>query len=325
VRVGLFGFGRVGAEVHLPVLRGLPGIASVAVAEPDASRRALAERAGVRVTDDPDELLSDGQTDAIVIAAPPALHTPLALAALARGRHLYMEKPLATVLADGEQIVEAWKACGGVGMMGFNYRFNPLVLEARQWMVEGRVGAPTAVRSVFSTAARSEPCWRRSPAAGGGALFDLGSHHIDLVTFLVGRPMRRARLVEDHAGARATLHLELEGDVTVDSSFALGAGDVDRVEIDGEHGTIVIDRYQEYRVKLLNSRTRSWVDRLGQAGSVARGGGYLLEKLRSPWHEPSFRRAMQHFVDAVRGRRQASPDLSDGLRCLQIVVAACRR
>ena len=79
----------------------------VAVADLDPNRRVEAEQAGVRATADADTLLSRPDLDAVVIAVPPIAHAAVACSALDRGRHVYLEKPLAASLADGQAILDA--------------------------------------------------------------------------------------------------------------------------------------------------------------------------------------------------------------------------
>ena len=135
IRVGLIGCGGVGGGVHLKLLRRMQGVTLVAVADLDPHRRAEAEQAGVRATTDADTLLSRPDIDAVVIAVPPIAHAAVACSALDRGRPVCLEKPLAASLADGQAILDAWRRPGRparVGMIGFNYCFNPLVRSARQ-------------------------------------------------------------------------------------------------------------------------------------------------------------------------------------------------
>lgn len=313
--------------MHLKLLRRMPGVTLAAVADLDPKRRVEAEHAGVRATAGADALLSRPDIDAVVIAVPPIAHAALASAALDRGRHVYLEKPLAASLAEGQAILDAWRRPGRparVGMIGFNYRFNPLVRKARQLLVRGAVGRPVAARTVFSIVRRPEPAWRHSAEQGGGPLLELASHHVDLMAYLF-----RARVVEVAAarpvpGSEATvaLRLRLEDGLDVHSTFSVDGIDDDRIEVAGERGTLTVDRYRSWHVRVTGPRPALWADRLQNAMGALLGTPHLVQKLRSPYHEPSYRFALQHFLDAVRGAHSASPDFEDGYRALEVVVAA---
>jgi myo-inositol 2-dehydrogenase/D-chiro-inositol 1-dehydrogenase len=312
---------------HLPSLARIPGTQVVAVADTDAKHLAAARRLApeARAIVSYMDVLSMPDVDAVVIALPPALHAPAAIAALERGKHVYVEKPLATNVADGRRVLDAWEGTGLVATMGFNYRRNPLVQRARDALVAGVVGAPIAVHTVFSTAARQEPAWKTAPETGGGVLLDLAVHHIDLLRFLldaevaeVAAELQSIRFENDTAFVRFTL----TSGCVVQSFFSLSAVEEDRIEIRGSKAKLVIDRYRSLRVDV----------------SPAEGGGalslatkrlalewlalpYALRKLRAPLHEPSFPIALAAFGAAVRDRIGVRPDLTDGLRALTVIEA----
>jgi len=305
----------------------MPGVTLVAVADMDPNGRDTAERAGVSVTAETGSLLSRPDLDAIVIAVPPLAHAAVATAALESGRHVYLEKPLAASLADGQAILDAWRRPARparVGMIGFNYRFNPLVRKARQLLECGAVGRPLAARTVFSIVKRPAPAWRYSAAQGGGPLLELASHHVDLIAYLF-----QTRVVEvaadcpvPDADATVALRLGLEGGLEVHSTFSVDGIDDDRIEVTGERGTLTVDRYHGWHVHVTGLRPALWGNRLRNTMGALAGSPHLFRKLRSPYHEPSYWFALQHFLDAVRGSHAASPDFADGYRALEVVVAA---
>jgi myo-inositol 2-dehydrogenase/D-chiro-inositol 1-dehydrogenase len=327
IRVGLVGCGGVGATVHLELLRRMPAVTLVAVADMDPNGRLVAERAGVSVTAETSSLLSRSDIDAFVIAVPPLAHAAVATAALDHGRHVYLEKPLAASLADGQAILDAWRQPARparVGMIGFNYRFNPLVRKARQLIADGAIGRPVAARTVFSIVKRAVPAWRYSAEQGGGPLLELASHHVDLIAYLL-----KTRVVEvaadrpmPEAEATVAMRLTMEGGLVVHSTFSVDGIDEDRIEVTGERGTLTVDRYHGWHVQVTGPRPAPWGNRLRKTMGALVGSPHLLRKLRSPFREPSYGFALHHFLDAVRGSHSASPDLADGYRALKVVVAA---
>lgn len=328
LRVGVIGCGWFAQAVHLPNLRCLPGVELIALAEPDPNRRQEASRcapAAVAYADYRD-LLKIRDLDAVIVSVPTALHGEVAIAAMQLGKHLYLEKPIATSLEEADKVVGAWKQSGVVGMVGFNYRFNPLHQAARMQIQAGKLGPLVGARSVFSAPTRSIPAWKQTRSNGGGVLLDLASHHIDLVRFLFQQDVRmvyadiESRCTEQDT---AMLHLRLADGLQVQSYFSLCAVDEDRFEIYGQAGKLTVDRYRSLGVEAADtggapSLLRCVTQGLRSLQSVP----YLLKKLRSPWHEPSYRESLSRFISAVRGQEEASPDLLDGYRSLEVICAA---
>lgn len=159
VGVGLIGCGRIARMFHLPILSGLPDARLVAVADSDPEARAAALQVAPEAVGahDADALLELPEIDAVVICLPSHLHADAAVAAFAAAKHVYVEKPLATDLADPRRIRDAWLSSGTVGVIGFNFRFHPLHQAARRVVGNGTLGKLLAVRSVFTSAPRELP------------------------------------------------------------------------------------------------------------------------------------------------------------------------
>ena len=267
----------------------------------------------------------------MIIALPTALHASAAIDAMAAGKHVYLEKPIAATLADGERLVECWRASARIGVVGFNYRFHPLYVRLRELLRGGAIGSIVAMRTVFTAATEALPDWKARRESGGGALLDLGIHHIDLARHLLGREVRSVA-AQIHSAAsdsdRVTLDLELDDGVVVQTFFAFGAVEEDRIEVYGDAGKLTIDRHHSLTVERRPVRVGS--SRGHRLGFGARGprlreilsSPVLSLRLRAPTAEPSFRASLDHFIGAVQGRNDATPDLLDGLRALEVADAA---
>ncbi|MDQ3520399.1 MAG: Gfo/Idh/MocA family oxidoreductase [Gemmatimonadota bacterium] len=326
-RIGIIGCGRIVQAVHLEILAGLPGVRVVALAEPDPHRL---EAARLRVPSsigclDYAELLDLSDVDAVVVCGPSAMHAAAAVAALERGKHVYLEKPIATTLEDGRQLLDAYRRSGLVGMVGFNYRFNPLHEAARRHFASGRTGDLVAARSVFTTSGEI-PAWKLSRQSGGGVLLDLASHHVDMMRFLFGKEITevQAMVQSRHSEAdTAQMSFLLERDIPAHSLFSFGAAEEDRFDVYGSRGRMTFDRHRSTHVAIsgrsnfanLFGRLR---DEVGTLGRIP----FFLRKLRAAAYEPSFRSALTHFVAAVSARKPAVPDIEDGYRSLSVILAA---
>jgi myo-inositol 2-dehydrogenase/D-chiro-inositol 1-dehydrogenase len=330
VSVGLIGCGQIAQSVHLKILQSLPGTRLIAIADPDASSREAAARLApaARVVADYHDVLSRDDVHAVVLALPSGQHADAAVAAFGAGKHVYLEKPLATNLRDAEAAVGAWQRAGRVGMIGFNYRFNSLYRRARDLIGHGGLGEPLAVRSVFALAAQPLAAWKTRRATGGGVLLDLASHHVDLIRFLFDTDICdltcdvQSRSSE---GDTAFLQARLGNGATVQSFFSFGASDEDRFEIYGTAGKLTIDRCHAMDLQYRGPTSAAYrADQLRHVWGSLQRIGYGLERRRAFGGEPSWQLALNHFIEAVRGEHPAEPDFRDGFESLKIVLAAER-
>ncbi|HSA57852.1 MAG TPA: Gfo/Idh/MocA family oxidoreductase [Gemmatimonadaceae bacterium] len=333
LKIGVTGCGAMARAVHLPLLARRADVEISAIAEPDpgATAMALEQVPGARAFTTLDAMLAGTPLDAVIVAAPTGEHASAARAVFAAGCHLYLEKPLAHCGAEGARVLDAWRASGRVGMMGFNMRFNPLYRRLRELIRSGRAGRPVYTRSVFATAPRAAAAWKRSRATGGGALLDLGAHHIDLMRFLFSRePVAVCATLESrHAeDDTALLELELAGGPRVHGFYSLAAAEQDQVEVHGDCARLSVSRFTSLDVAVIdNPGMRGGpLRRLVLTMSALAQLPEALRARRSPLREPGYALALDCFLQAVRTGRLAADaaDLDDGYKCLAIIEAAER-
>ncbi len=133
--------------------------------------------------------------DVVDIVTPGDSHAEIALAALAAGKHVLCEKPLANTVEEARAMATAARASGRVAMVGFNHRRIPALTLARDLVAEGRIGTVRHVRARYLQDWLVDPmfplAWRlQSERAGSGALGDLGAHLVDLAEFVTGLSVR---------------------------------------------------------------------------------------------------------------------------------------
>lgn len=328
VRLGILGCGSIARNAHLRSLALASGARAVALADPAPQDLEAAQPLApdARTVADYHDVLDMPDVDAVIIALPPALHADAAVAAMQRGKHIYIEKPLATSVADADRVLAESERSGLTAMMGFNYRFNPLVERARVDIANGAIGAPASIRTVFATPRRSMPAWKRHRESGGGALLDLAVHHIDLVRFLLDTEI--AQVSADVSSVEtehdtAFLQLRLTNGCTAQSMFSLGSIDDDRIEVYGSAGRLTIDRYRSLRVEVTSTTTGGALGAAaGRLTAELRALPYALRKRRAPMHDPSFPAAIDAFVRAVIDGKPGSPSVRDGMHALAVVEAA---
>ncbi len=137
-----------------------------------------------------EELIAREDIDIIDICTPNTLHTDMVLRALKAGKHVLCEKPLCVTMQEATRIAEAERESGRICGMVFNNRFMAPMLRAKQLIDEGRLGRILSFRVNYehnsSTFPDRAPGWKQTAEQGGGVLFDLGSHVIDLIRHLCG-------------------------------------------------------------------------------------------------------------------------------------------
>jgi predicted dehydrogenase len=328
VKIGLIGCGRIAQLVHLKNLNHLPGARLVALADIDQANLKKASRLAPQAAtvENYSELLAMPEVDAVLICLPNALHAEAAIAALKQGKHVYLEKPLATNLDDARAVLSAWEASGKIGMIGFNYRFNPLHQKLRRILQSADLKSLTAVRTVFSTHSLDLPDWRKNLETGGGVLSDLAAHHVDLIHFIFGCRIKKifARLrSQSSEWDSAALELELESGLIVQSFFSLNSIEEDRFDIYSKRGKLSVDRYRSLDVEVTDSMQRFFrIKQLSRRFQSLFHGGYAVKRLLSPGHEPSYWTALENFVQSIDDNESIHPDFWDGYLNVSILEAA---
>lgn len=327
VRVGVIGCGIIAYWVHLRILRNLPGATLAAASDPDPQARERAAKiVRVPIFENSDELLERDDIDAVLICAPTHLHASLAISAFAVGKHVFLEKPIASTAADSRKAVEAAESSGVTAMMGFNRRLHPLFEQARAMIAAGDIGRIRAAQTAFcEPMSLSEMAiWRRTRSTGGGVLLDLASHHIDLLRWFLDDEIETAEAdikSDESEHDSASVSLVSRAGTEIQSFFSYRTARADYLEFVGEKGTLRIDRHEPtFTVKVgrrFGYGTRS--KRVIPTPSVA---AWRMQRLVRPSVEPSYRRALGAFVDSIRGGTGKLATFADGARPLDVILAA---
>ena len=327
VRFGVIGCGTIAYWTHLRELKRLSVARLIAAADPDRAARARVARvANVRLHATSEELLASPDIDAVVISAPNATHSTLAVAAARAGKHFYLEKPIAITEAEAGRVIEVASETGVVGAMGFNRRCHPIFEQVRVLISQGRIGRVRAVQTMFTepTPVDAMPDWKRNRASGGGVLLDLGSHHFDSLRWVLQDEIDEVQAylsseVSDQDSA--SMRLVMRSGVEVSSFFSFRAGRADKFEFIGERGVLRIDRYRS-TASLRVARRFGYGIRQSLVLPTAAAMRWRFARFLRPSWESSYRRALLQFVEMCRGGKSQLADLQDGLRSLEIVLAA---
>jgi UDP-N-acetylglucosamine 3-dehydrogenase len=191
ITVAILGGGFMGAShaANYKALGDRVRVKTVA-SRPSARAAAVAESVGAELTDDVDATIRDPEIDVVDVCLPTALHRNTTEAALAAGKHVFLEKPIALTLEDADAIVATAERSGQLFMVGLVLRFWPEYVELRRRVAAGELGRPLAV----STFRLSPPAdwneWMADPVQSGGVPVDLLIHDFDQMNWLLGTPRR---------------------------------------------------------------------------------------------------------------------------------------
>jgi predicted dehydrogenase len=287
LRIGMVGYAFMGAAhsqgwrtagrvFDLPMS---PDMAVICGRDADAVRAAADRHGWAEAETDWRALVERDDIDLVDICTPGDSHAEIALAALAAGKHVLCEKPLANSVEEAEAMTRAAEeaqARGQLAMVGFNYRRVPATALARRMVAEGRIGKLRHVRVAYLQDWLVDPefplTWRlRREHAGSGSLGDLGAHIVDLAQYLAGERLagvsaltetfvRERPLPTAPSAGLAAVSAAGTGQVTVDDAalftgrftsgalasfeatrYATGRKNALRIELNGERGSLAFD------------------------------------------------------------------------------------
>jgi predicted dehydrogenase len=289
-------------------------------------------------------------------------HYEVTMAALAAGKHIFCEKPLANDLGQAREMTLAARDAGVVAMINFNYRRVPAVQFARQLIAEGKLGEIRHWRATYLQDWINDPAfplvWRlQKEFAGTGTLGDIGAHIVDLSHFLIGpiaevtgtlstfikqRPVERPNAAETGLGAIAGAEM---GEVTVDDSttflaafengvtgtfeatrLAPGRRNYNSFEINGSRGSLVfnLERLHELQIYFTD-------DPAGLQGFRTINVSEAIHPYAAWWpaghaigYEHTFVHAVKDLLDGIKAGVSPAPTFEDGYRC-QAVLDAVER
>ncbi|HEY0198546.1 MAG TPA: oxidoreductase [Rhodanobacter sp.] len=256
IRTGLIGYGFAGKTFHAPLINSVPGLDLVAVASSDASK-VHADLPDVTVINDAAELIASDAVDLVVIAAPNALHVPLAKAALLAGKHVVIDKPMALDLDEARAVIALAQAQQRLLSVFHNRRWDSDFLAVRAAIERGLIGKVAHFESHID---RYRPevrdRWREGSGPGAGIWYDLGPHLIDQALQLFGLPDRvHAHLAIQREGGMADdwAHALLDygtHQVILHASM-LVAGATFRFVVHGDRGSLLKKRIDQQEQQLL--------------------------------------------------------------------------
>jgi len=316
MRLGIVGCGLIGQKRA----RTLTGHQLVATADANVARaqQLAALHSGCAAHDRWEEVVQRGDVDAVIVAATNNVLAPVTAAAVAHRKHVLVEKPAGRSVAELAPIVEAARKANVVVKVGFNHRFHPAFVKARELCAAGELGPLLYIRGRYGHGGRLgyEREWRADPAvAGGGELLDQGVHLIDLSRWFLG----------DFTDVQGSIHTYFWNMPVEDNGFLC---------LRTRHG----------QTAWLHASCTEWknlfcFEIFGQGGKLqidGLGGSYGTERLsfyrmlpqmgppettiwEYPGEDHSWRDEFLHFNRCIEGRLPVCSSLEDAVAALQVV------
>jgi predicted dehydrogenase len=356
LRFGLIGSGYMG-RAHAIALHSVAAAfggdyavecTTLADVTPERARQAADALGFAAGTADWRTIIADPRIDVVDICTPNHLHAEMALAAIAAGKHVYCEKPLALDIQESVAIVEAARHAKVCNVIGFNYICNPMVQVAREMIAAGELGEVVGFRGSYLEDYMSDPgapyTWRcQRQLAGAGALADLGSHLINMSHFLLG-PLARVSanlrtVIEQRTDRDSGKRLPVENEDMAQALVEFASGvrgtmEISRiatgykcglaVEVHGTRGTLLFDQERMNELKFY-----SGADGAGRRGfrTILAGPEHTdyAAFCPAPGHGLGINDLkvieLRNLIRSIRCGSAASPDFAEGLRVQHVMTA----
>lgn len=332
VRIAVAGAGPIGRR-HLQAIQAVPSCRAAAVVDPAPAGAEAAAEHGLSHFPNLEEMLEAARPDGVIVAAPNALHVPLAIDCVRRGVPVLVEKPVADTLDAALALADASEASATPVLVGHHRRHNPIVAKAREIVQSGALGHLVAVSAVWlvrKPADYFQAAWRREPG-GGPVLINL-IHDIDSLRFIVGdiaavqamtSNARRGFAVEDTAAVLLRFANGALGTVVLSDaaaapwSWELTAGErtsydfpttgQDCYVIAGTEASLAVPSLRVWR----HDGPADWLSPL------------TADKLAVEQADP-IRAQIAHFADVIGGLAEPLITARDAARTLEATLAVAR-
>lgn len=334
IRVGIVGFGRMGIT-HYAILNPHPDVAIRAVAEPSGLVLSMLRKyvSGVQTYESYERMLAAELLDAVVVCTPPSLHEAVVRTAGEKGLHVFAEKPFTTEAAKARELAGLFARKGLVHQVGYVNRFNDVFRSLKKRLEEELIGRVLLFKSQMYSRTITKPTagktWRDSRAGGGGATYEVASHAIDLVHFLVGKPDKitgsrltsiHSRGVEDAVCATLLYRDGRSGTLDVNWSDESYRKPTNRIEVFGEKGKMIADQHS---LKIFLKKADA-----GRGLHEGWNTVYITDVFRPvPFYVRGneFTAQLYHFIDRIRGRRTDSVcGFDDAADTLDVIASIFR-
>ena len=257
INLAIIGMGRMGIT-HYSIINSHPAVNIRAVSDTSALVLSLMKKYidNINTYSDYNELFEKEILDAVIICTPPTLHYSIALKAAEKGIHVFSEKPFTTIPGQADELAALFDNEHLVNQVGYVNRFNDVFRTVKEYIDDGVIGNIIRFKSeMYSrTITKSDEghTWRDSRENGGGAVFEMASHAIDLVNYIIGKPDKVtgssltqifSKNVEDAVNATFLYKNGVSGTLYVNWSDESYRKPTNKIEVFGSKGKILADQH----------------------------------------------------------------------------------
>lgn len=316
-RVGIVGLGWVAQVFHLPILARIEEAEVAAVCDKEKSRaRLIGEKFGVKeVFTDYRQMFDRDEIDAVIVATSTDAHHPVTMAALAAGKHAFVEKPITRTLREARELTEEANRAKLALMVGMNNRFRPDTMILKSLVEKGELGKLFYAKGGWlKSLSDANPWMTRKDKSGGGVVFDLGIVMLDLILWMMGFPpvthvsaamySHHTRGVEDTCVT--TVRMKPDTMMTFEVSWSLPAAqDYFSCNLYGTEGSAMINPLRIH--KQLHGN-------LVNLTPVSNDSPNVL-------YRKSYENELRHFIGALRGHHRVISTGEEAIERMKVVEA----
>jgi len=331
IKLAIIGIGRMGMT-HYSIINSHPDVNIKAVVDTSSLVLSLLHKyiADIHTYTDYNDLFEKENLDAVIICTPPTLHYQIAMMAGEKGIHVFSEKPFTTKQKLAEELTNLFEQKQLINQVGYVNRFNDIFKAVKKYIDHGVIGNVISFKSeMYSrTITKSEEgkTWRDSRENGGGAVFEVASHAIDLVNFLIGKPDKItgtsmtsifSKNVEDTVNATFLYKSGISGTLNVNWSDESFRKPTNKIEIFGSQGKILAD---QHGIKIFMKK-ESIENKLRVGWNTI----YITDVFKPvPFYVRGneFTEQLYHFVDCITGmEKKNNCTFRDATATLEIIEA----
>jgi predicted dehydrogenase len=328
LKLAIIGMGRMGIT-HYAIINSHPDIEIESVVDPSSLILSILHKhVSAKTFKDYNEMLEKTDPDAALVCTPPNLNFPIVQKLAERGIHAFVEKPFTTKLSEAVELAHLYASKGLVNQVGYVNRFNDVFIKVKELIDNSVIGAIIRFKSeMFScTITKSDESsgWRASRESGGGAVFEMASHAIDLVDFLVGKPDKitgsslnyiYSKKVEDAAYSTLLYKNGMSGTLNINWSDTSYRKPANKIELFGEAGRILADQHS---IKVfLNKKNDHYNLRQGWSTLNITD---IFKPVPFYVRGNEFTRQLYHFIDCIQNKDIKSQcSFADGANVLDVI------
>jgi scyllo-inositol 2-dehydrogenase (NADP+) len=329
IKIGIIGVGRMGIT-HYSIINSHSQVEIKCVADPSSLISNIFSKyiPDVQIYKDYNDLLKQSHLDAVLVCTPPGINYPILKLANDLGLHVFVEKPFCINTAQAKELDQLYSKKNLVNQVGYVNRFNDVFCKVKELIEERVIGDIIRFRSEMFSNTVSKPDegngWRMTRKDGGGAVYEMASHAIDLVNFIIGKPKKvvgailnkiYSKNVEDVVSSTFILDHNISGTLYVNWSDTSYRKPSNKLEVFGTNGKLLADQYS---LKIfLNKENPSFHFKEGWNTLNITD---IFKPVPFYVRGNEFTRQLYHFIDLIQDRSiEPVCTFQDGIDSLEVI------